>query len=731
MIRARAATHPPDLSRLSAEHQHEIIEESANSPEVAAARGWWTAPRRSDVPEVFPEWQRRVGLIGPWYSPDGKTVSYQQKAKKRRTLKSGKSAPKYESPYGVSPIIDVHPFMRDAIKDVRVPLYVTEGLKTGDSLTSRGRCTVTIQGVWGFAVPKTESKVLLPCWDHIPREGRTLYLIYDADARTNPDVQEALARQVARHEECGARVLVIYPPAVNGDSKAGVDDYLASGGDLEELERSAHPFEPIDIARERLKIGGPFADSIGGLWVRWDTADWPGRGGDTDRAIEKALIRFAEKRGKLVKVRGVSYIRVEASHRETAELASVSSVAPSRSIPRLVECGRLKLDNTNRERSARGAFLLPVRPPEGARYCRQYGRIEGPQGDEKKEKDNAGSNFSPLSNAEYSHRDYTSARPLEDVPEFRHPTIRFVQEKDKRGRSVKVGHYVSRPGKRRGAMVEFLARRGGSAAVSELMARYASPKARKRDFKRLQLSYLEGWRPNHDCGGDPIRVGPPVVRVDGDTVSLVEDWREAVKIHRELTGEIDTEVLTAAPQKDASVKVIVEEGDETRQRKKHARQREAFRRRGEHQADPEPEMPQVDDMRDPWSVHPNGCACRECVQRFGRVIDKHVEGCRCAVCFEVFKKATREKSDRRVLRLQPRKKPERVADREAPATVVELRADLSSRNGNVHEDNPATVAGLQIDNSSLEASDDHPLDCPCEDCEFPILRYARPVGGRA
>jgi hypothetical protein len=709
-------------ARLSPEHRREIIEESANSPEVAAARGWWTAYSRSEVPEVFPKWQRRVGLIGPWYSPDGVTVSYQQKAKKRRTLRSGKLAPKYESPYGSTPIIDVHPFMRDAIKDVRVDLYVTEGLKTGDYLTSQGRCTVILQGVWGFAVPGTQSKVLLPCWNHVPLQGRTVYVIYDADARTNADVQEALARLVARLEERGARVLVMYPPAVNGDGKTGADDHGAAGGDLEEVEGGARPFEPVDVARERLKVDGPLRDSIGGLWVRWDTADWPGVGGDTDRAIEKALIRFAEKRGKLVK----GGVRVEASHREIAEAAGVSSMAPSRSIPRLVGRERLRLDNANRQRRARGAFVLPISPEEGARYCRHNGKIEGPQRNEKEEKQGDGFDFSSLSNGQYNPRVYTSARPLEDVPEFRHPTIRFAHEQDKRGRSVKVGHYVSRPGKRRGAMVEYLARVGGSATVSELMARFASAKTRRRDFRVRQLEYLEGTR--RDRGGKVHVTGPPIIWIDGDTVSLVENWREAVKTHHELTGEIDTVALDAAPKKDGEAQTVTLDGDDTRQRKKHARQREAFRRRHEHAPDPEPEMPRVDDMRDHWSTHPDGCACRACGERFDRVVGEHVEGCRCAACFSSFKETARRKyPNRRVIPLQRRDKPG-GGDQVKPlpsggdlAQVVELRTAAE-----------ASAGGVKVTPSPTpEVSEEHPLDCLCDDCDIPAPRYARPYRGSA
>ena len=75
----------------------------------------------------------------------------------------------------------------------------------------------------------------------------------DADARTNPAVQEALRLLVAMLEGLGAEVLVVYLPAVNGDGKAGVDDYLAGGGTVAELRIMAGPYEPVDVGAERMR----------------------------------------------------------------------------------------------------------------------------------------------------------------------------------------------------------------------------------------------------------------------------------------------------------------------------------------------------------------------------------------------------------------------------------------------------------------------------------------------
>jgi hypothetical protein len=47
--------------------------ESSISPEYIAGRGYYTASRRADVPNVFKGRQRRLGLVIPIFSPSGAT----------------------------------------------------------------------------------------------------------------------------------------------------------------------------------------------------------------------------------------------------------------------------------------------------------------------------------------------------------------------------------------------------------------------------------------------------------------------------------------------------------------------------------------------------------------------------------------------------------------------------------------------------------------------------------
>lgn len=185
-----------------------LIGESSISAKIVAGRGYWTAARRADVPDVFPNWQRRRGLVIPTYSPSGAT-SYQLRPDKPRT-RNGK-ARRYEQPGGVGCILDVHPHMMAAVADPAVRLWVGEGVKKGDSLASRGECVISLSGVWNW---QRDSKPL-ECWEYVALSGREVLVVFDSDVMVKPEVQLALERLVAFLEERGARVRVIYLPGVS------------------------------------------------------------------------------------------------------------------------------------------------------------------------------------------------------------------------------------------------------------------------------------------------------------------------------------------------------------------------------------------------------------------------------------------------------------------------------------------------------------------------------------
>lgn len=149
------------------------------------------------------------------------------------------------------------------------------------------------------------------------------------------------------------------------------------------------------------------------------------------------------------------------------------------------------------------------------------------------------------------------------MPELRWSRVVLAWERDRTGRRRCVVDPLSRLGKKRAAVLEALLEGGGSATVSELMERFAGKRTRPRDFKRRTLAMLAE--------------GPEIVAVEGDTVRLLEGWREALEDARELGGE-----------EDAAVK----------QKADHFRQSLAYRSRDKVRTDRAPTEAEMDRRRE-------------------------------------------------------------------------------------------------------------------------------------
>src|SRR5215217_9361593 len=348
---------------LSKQHQDMLYRESAIEPSVAQARGYRTIRHRSEVPEEFAKWQRRLGLLVPTHSPDGETSGHQLRPDKPILRKNG-NAPRYETPHGSRITLDVNPLMLDKIRHGDGDLWITEGPKKVDALTGRSEPTVGIIGVWNFAEPGSKSRVPLACWNHVRLRGRRVIIVYDADARTNPDVQEALRRLVAMLEELGATVLVVYLPVVNDNGKSGVDDYLAAGGTVAELRLMAAPYQPVDVGAERMNRDEKLHARIADLRAAWWGTDWNqivGTGdkshwmrGYTVRDVEEAMLRLAARWGKVTS-QGVWFT---AGLRTITDEAGKGKPATGKAIRHLEAEGRLLIHEPESGRKARSYTLL-------------------------------------------------------------------------------------------------------------------------------------------------------------------------------------------------------------------------------------------------------------------------------------------------------------------------------------------------------------------------------------
>jgi hypothetical protein len=490
---------------LSDADRRQLLEESGISPDVAAARGYRTIRRRSELPPEFPSWQRRRGLLVPTHSPDVETTGHQLRPD-RPIRRKGGDAPKYETPAGSRITLDANPLMLEEVRHGDGDLWVTEGCKKVDSLTSRGLPTVGIIGVWNFAEPGSKGETPLSCWDHVRLCGRRVIIVYDADARTNPNVQEALRRFVAMFERLGANVLVVYLPAVGGDGKAGVDDYLAAGGAVAELRLMAGPYAPVDVGAERMSRDARLRAAVEDLERKFRATEWKGMGGASARDVYLKLIEAARRHGKPVE----GGIRVVKAQGPLALEAKVSGRTLWKALNRLQDWGLVRRDNKGRKPDKSGAFVLRA-------SVSHKGRGTAPEGNATPPLQACGPGDLHLRapRLRWSRPKFTPKRGLVSG-------TRKVRQAPKPGPRDR----IERLGKIRGMILDALDDAGGTLTLRRIAD--ALHRARPRDIRRRNLPMLE------EAG---------IITVDGDAVSLTSDWLEALEEQRRLGKEIEAEEL--------------------------------------------------------------------------------------------------------------------------------------------------------------------------------------------
>jgi hypothetical protein len=495
---------------LSDSHGRMLFEGSGIDPEIARERGYYTARRRHEVPEEFADYQRRLGLVIPTYSPDGETVGHQLRPNKPRTSKL-----KYESPQRSRVILDVHPRMREEVRSGSGDLFVVEGSKKGDALVSQGAAAVALTGVWMAHVPKSKPKRLLPCWDHVRTKGRRVFIVFDSDWRRNDTVHDGLEWLVGALEECGADVRVAYLEDAPDGSKVGADDYLV-GGTVAELKALCRRFERQDVGRIRLskdeKLRALSTDLRHTFW----TTEWKGMGAHSSRDVLLKLIEAAERYGKI----HPDGLRVKKAQGPLALEVKVSGRTLWKALNRLEEWGLIYRDNKDRKRDRCGAFVLLCTPRAKVSH---EGRMHAAA-------DKATTTTSPTREAAFDAGDLplrgprqrwsTPARKRQPrygmIPDTRQ--IRSKPTTEERVRDEKLAG-IKRLGKIRGAIVDVLETSGGSATLQEIAD--ILHRTRPRDIRRRILPMLE--------------VAGIIDVDDSGQVALTADWIEALERDRDAT----------------------------------------------------------------------------------------------------------------------------------------------------------------------------------------------------
>jgi hypothetical protein len=485
---------------LSDAHRKMLYEESGIDAGVARERGYYTARKRSEVPEAFKDYQRRPGLVIPVLTPSGEK-RVRLRPDRPRKGKDGRDR-KYEQVGGVGCVLDVHPHNLDRLRDPSIPLWIVEGEKKGDALTSRGECAVALPGVWNWQ----RSAEMLPDWDHVELSSRLVYVCFDSDAWSNGNVQMALQRLVAALKDRGAEVLVVHLEDAPDGAKVGADDFFAAGGTVDELKWRGRKFVAEDIGRIRMSKDEKLRAGLEDLKQRFWGSEWAGMGGVSARDVYLKLIEAAMRHGKVVG----DGIRVVKAQGPLALEARVSSRTLWKALNRLEEWDLIYRDNKDRKPDKSGAFVLRA-------------------------------NVSHKGSGRADEGNVTPQLQMYDPGDLhlRAPRLRWSAPKCKPSRSAISKHRrgeltwlpeprkgIKRLGKVRGAILDALDAGGGTLTLQQLAETLHC--ARPRDIRRRNLPMLEE---------------ASIIDVDGDVVRLSDNWLEALEEQRQLGKEIEAEEL--------------------------------------------------------------------------------------------------------------------------------------------------------------------------------------------
>ena len=125
-------------------------------------------------------------------------------------------------------------------KDTDEPIMITEGEKKSEKACKAQLPCFSVPGVWAWRSKKA-GVAAIPDFNVIKWKGRKVYLCFDNDLMTNPEVIAALNALAHELTGRGANVHIKYLP--KGPGKIGLDDYL--------LKRSAEAF--LKLKEEEFK----------------------------------------------------------------------------------------------------------------------------------------------------------------------------------------------------------------------------------------------------------------------------------------------------------------------------------------------------------------------------------------------------------------------------------------------------------------------------------------------
>lgn len=220
-------------------------------PDVAGRVGLFEVP---DASQVYPGLQRRAAIVIPYYTPDRRNmvfgphnapfcrVRYIEPAKAQGFKHDDR---KYDQPGNSGQKVYFPPLIGWAkfINDPSEGIVITEGEAKALCGAAAGFPVIALGGVFNFG-----GDALLPELELIQWRGRDVFIVFDSDAATNPQVMTAEARLVEQLHKRGARCVIVRLPPTDEGGKVGLDDFLKAHGPeaLMQLLVSAPRLSPLD-----------------------------------------------------------------------------------------------------------------------------------------------------------------------------------------------------------------------------------------------------------------------------------------------------------------------------------------------------------------------------------------------------------------------------------------------------------------------------------------------------
>lgn len=192
-----------------------------------------------------------AGFQIPYFDLDGKVqkffrVRYLEDTRDEWTAKTTRKPLRYSQPPNTGVELYLPPLVpwTKVLARTEQQLIITEGELKAACACKLGLPAVALGGVWSFRA-RHVGEPTLPVFEKMNLRGRKMFVVFDSDALTNPDVQKAeiaLCRALVSH---GAMPYIVRLPQLEEGFKTGLDDYLSvrTPDDLLNIMGEAEPFE--------------------------------------------------------------------------------------------------------------------------------------------------------------------------------------------------------------------------------------------------------------------------------------------------------------------------------------------------------------------------------------------------------------------------------------------------------------------------------------------------------